>query len=115
MEFLQAEGVFHCFGGTLDEAQELLSFPGFALGIGGLVTFKKSPLPDVLTHVPLNRIVLETDAPYLAPTPHRGRRNESAYVALTRDTLAHIYKVSPEAVDSCTDDTVLRIFTRLKE
>jgi len=109
------KGVFHCFGGTLDEAQELLSFPGFALGIGGLVTFKKSPLPDVLTHVPLNRIVLETDAPYLAPTPHRGRRNESAYVALTRDTLAHIYKVSPEAVDSCTDDTVLRIFNRLKE
>ena len=108
-------GIFHCFGGTLEEARELLAFPGFALGIGGLVTFRKSPLPDVLPHLPLSRIVLETDSPYLAPTPYRGRRNESAYVALTRDALAHIYKVAPEEVDSCTDDAVLRIFHRLME
>lgn len=107
-------GIFHCFGGTLDEAEELLSFPDFVLGIGGLVTFRKSTLPDVLSHVPLSRIVLETDSPYLAPTPHRGHRNESAYIIHARDALANIYNVSPEEVETCTDDAVLRIFGRLR-
>ncbi|MCR4921689.1 MAG: TatD family hydrolase [Bacteroidaceae bacterium] len=107
-------GIFHCFGGTLEEAEELLAFPGFVLGIGGLVTFRKSTLPDVLSHLPLNRIVLETDAPYLAPTPHRGHRNESAYIVHARDALAYIYNVAPEEVERCTDDAVLRIFHRLR-
>ena len=107
-------GVFHCFGGSLQEAEELLSFPGFVLGIGGIVTFKKSPLPEVLTHVPLERVVLETDAPYLAPTPHRGQRNESSYIVETRNKIAEIYKVSPETVDEVTNATVRRIFRRLK-
>ena len=75
----ELRGVFHCFGGTLEEAQELLSFPGFALGIGGVLTYKKSPLPEVLQSVPLSRIVIETDSPYLAPVPHRGQRNERSY------------------------------------
>jgi TatD DNase family protein len=107
-------GVFHCFGGGLEEARELLSFEGFVLGIGGVVTYKKSPLPEVLPHVPLERIVLETDAPYLAPVPHRGQRNESAYVANTLRIVAKIYKIEPEEMEKCSNDTVKRIFTRMK-
>ena len=107
-------GVFHCFGGNLDEACELLSFEGFVLGIGGVVTYKKSTLPEVLTHVPLERIVLETDAPYLAPVPYRGKRNESSFLAETLHAVADIYKVEPSEVEKCTNDTVKRIFTHIK-
>ena len=73
-------GVFHCFTGNEIEARELLQFDRFVLGIGGVLTFKKSNLPQTLAEVPLNRIVLETDAPYMAPVPHRGQRNEPAFV-----------------------------------
>lgn len=106
-------GVFHCFGGTIDEARELLStFPGFALGIGGVVTFKKSPLPAVLhAAVPLDRLVLETDAPYLAPTPHRGSRNEPAYLPLVVEKLATIYETSADKVVARTTQTACRIFS----
>ena len=107
-------GVFHCFGGSLDEARELLSFEGFVLGIGGVATYKKSTLPQVLPHVPLERIVLETDAPYLAPVPHRGQRNESAFLAETLRAVADIYKVEPCEVEKCTNDTVKRIFIHMK-
>lgn len=106
-------GVFHCFGGTADEAQELLQFPGFALGIGGVVTYKKSTLPEALATVPLSRIVLETDAPYLAPVPHRGQRNESAFITEVLRKVAYIYNVSEETVESVTNDNVRRIFPRL--
>lgn len=99
----ELKGVFHCFGGTHDEAKELLSFPHFMLGIGGVLTFKKSSLPDVLRDtVPLDRIVLETDAPYLAPVPHRGKRNESSYLTAVIDKLATIYDVSPALIDQQT-------------
>ena len=108
-------GVFHCFGGSLEEAYDLLDFEGFALGIGGVVTYKKSTLPEVLRHVPLSRIVLETDAPYLAPVPHRGKRNESAFVAETMRALSYIYNVGEEEVQSTTNATVKRIFSLLKE
>lgn len=85
-------GVFHCFSGTTDEARQLLSFQGFMLGIGGVLTFKKSTLPEVLRQaVPLDRIVLETDAPYLAPVPYRGKRNESAFITATAARLNEIY------------------------
>jgi TatD DNase family protein len=108
-------GIFHCFGGTAEEAEELLTaFPRFVLGIGGVVTFKKSTLPEVLkTTVPLERIVLETDAPYLAPTPHRGKRNEPAYLTLVVQKLAEIYDVSPAEVERVTTETALRIFPKL--
>ena len=66
----------------------MLTFPGFVLGIGGIVTFKKSTLPQVLSEVPLSRIVVETDAPYLTPTPHRGERNDSSYLPLIADFIA---------------------------
>ena len=110
-------GIFHCFGGTAEEAEELLTaFPRFVLGIGGVVTFKKSTLPEVLkTQVPLSRIVLETDAPYLAPTPHRGKRNEPAYVILVVQKLAEIYEVSPSEVDRITTATARKILPKLSE
>ena len=103
-------GIFHCFGGTQEEAEELLTFEGFVLGIGGVVTYKKSTLPDVLRNVPLERIVLETDAPYLAPMPHRGKRNESAFVAETMKRIAEIYEMEPSEVDKVTTATAKRLF-----
>lgn len=107
-------GIFHCFSGTADEAAELLASDGFCLGIGGILTFKKSTLPEVLRHVPLSRIVLETDSPYLAPVPHRSKRNESAYVALVLQTVATLYEVSEQDVERQTDENVRRLFPHVK-
>ena len=108
-------GVFHCFGGTAEEADELLSlFPGFVLGIGGVLTFKKSTLPATLrAAVPLDRIVVETDAPYLAPTPHRGRRNEPSFVPLILQKLAETYDVPQPQREQRLLRTTRRIFPRL--
>ena len=104
-------GVFHCFTGNEKEAAELLQFDRFVLGIGGVLTFKKSHLPEVLpAAVPLDRIVLETDAPYMAPVPHRGQRNESAYVQLVLSRMAEAYGVSEEQVSAQTMQNVERIF-----
>ncbi|MCR4852511.1 MAG: TatD family hydrolase [Prevotella sp.] len=104
-------GVFHCFTGNAIEAEQLLQFDGFLLGIGGVLTFKKSPLPEMLPKtVPLDRIVLETDAPYMAPVPMRGKRNESAFVAYVLQRLADSYKVSPEEVERQTNENVARVF-----
>lgn len=107
-------GVFHCFGGSKEEAQELLQFSNFMLGIGGVVTYKNSSLPETLaTTVPLERIVLETDSPYLTPVPHRGKRNESAYVAEVLRKVAEIYNVSEKEAESITNNNAKRIFKRL--
>ncbi len=106
-------GIFHCFGGTLEEARELLRFPGFALGIGGVLTYKKSTLPEVVREVPLERLVLETDSPYLAPVPHRGTRNESAFVRDVCLRVAAEKNVSEEHVTNVTDATAYGIFPRL--
>lgn len=104
-------GVFHCFTGNETEAQQLLSFPRFVLGIGGVLTFKKSHLPEVLPQVvPLNRIVLETDSPYMAPVPMRGKRNESAFVPYVLQKLAECYGVSEQEADNITTATALRLF-----
>ena len=104
-------GVFHCFTGNEHEAEELLQFPQFVLGIGGVLTFKKSHLPEVLPQVvPLERIVLETDAPYMAPVPMRGKRNESAYVRHVLQRLAEAYDVSENHLEQVTDQNVRRIF-----
>lgn len=91
-------GVFHSFTGTADEARALLEFPGFVLGINGVATFKKSILPEALREVPLTRLVVETDSPYLAPAPYRGKRNESAYVARVVEQLSEIYQLPTEEV-----------------
>ncbi len=104
-------GVFHCFTGNEQEALQLLKFPRFVLGIGGVLTFKKSHLPEtLLACVPLNRLVLETDAPYMAPVPHRGQRNESSFIRSVISRLAEAYGVSEETVCEQTNDTVQRIF-----
>lgn len=106
-------GVFHCFGGTAEEAQELLQFPDFMLGIGGVVTYKNSQLAETLTSVPLERIVLETDSPYLTPVPYRGKRNESAYVVEVLRKIAHIYNVSEKEAEDITNSNAKRIFQRI--
>ena len=107
-------GIFHCFGGTKEEAEQLLEFPGFMLGIGGVITFKKSSLPEVLkTTVPLSRIVLETDAPYLAPTPHRGKRNESSYIPLIISKLAEIYATDANTIEAVTTHNAKTIFKKI--
>ena len=104
-------GVFHCFTGNEKEADELLQFDGFVLGIGGVLTFKKSHLPEVLQNVPLLRIVLETDSPYMAPVPMRGKRNESAYVIYVLRKLAETLGVTEEEVARQTNENVKRIFS----
>ncbi len=107
-------GVFHCFTGNQKEAEQLLKFERFALGIGGVLTFKSSHLrEDLPAVVPLERIVLETDSPYMAPVPHRGERNESAFVRLVLEKLAEVYGVSAEEVARTTEENVRRIFTKI--
>ena len=104
-------GVFHCFTGNRLEAAELLSFDGFALGIGGVLTFKSSHLrEDLPAVVPLERIVLETDSPYMAPVPNRGKRNESSFIPLICQQLAQSYGVSADEVARITTANALRIF-----
>lgn len=104
-------GVFHCFTGNRQEAAELLSFDRFVLGIGGVCTFKSSHLrEDLPASVPLSRIVLETDSPYMAPVPLRGNRNESSYLTHVIATLATCYGVSEDEVARVTTDNALRVF-----
>lgn len=105
-------GVFHCFTGNQQEALQLLEFPQFVLGIGGVLTFKKSHLPDTLAAavVPLDRIVLETDAPYMAPVPMRGQRNESAFIRHVITRLAEAYGVGEEEICRQTNANVARVF-----
>lgn len=106
-------GVFHCFTGNDREAAELLSFSRFVLGIGGVLTFKKSHLPEVIPSVPLDRIVLETDSPYMAPVPMRGQRNESAFVRFVLKRMAECYNLPEEQVAEATNRNVARVFTRI--
>jgi TatD DNase family protein len=103
------KGVFHCFGGTFEEAKQIIEM-GYCLGIGGVVTFKNSTLPEVLKQVGLDRLVLETDSPYLAPVPYRGKRNESSYTSLVALKLADIFGVSLAEVESITTANANSIF-----
>lgn len=104
-------GVFHCFTGNQQEAKELLEYDNFVFGIGGVSTFKSSHLrEDLPAAVPLERIVLETDSPYMAPVPYRGKRNESAFVVQVMKTLATAYGVSEEEVAKVTNQNVERVF-----
>lgn len=103
-------GVFHCFTGNGKEAEQLLQFDNFVLGIGGVLTFKKSHLPEVLAGIPIDRIVIETDSPYMAPVPMRGKRNEIAYVAFVLNRIAEIYGISEDEADRRTTANALRVF-----
>ena len=106
-------GVFHCFSGSEEEARKLLSFDGFYLGIGGVATYKKSTLPSVLKNVPLERIVLETDSPYLPPVPFRGKRNESSYVPYIAEFLAGVYGCTVHDVARITTSNANNLFPKL--
>ena len=108
-------GVFHCFTGSAEEARELLRFDDFMLGIGGVLTFKNSKLPEVLrSTVPLERIVIETDAPYMAPVPYRGKRNESAFATAVISRLSEIYDTSEEKVALQTTLNALNTFPKAR-
>jgi TatD DNase family protein len=103
------KGIFHCFGGTLEEAKAIIDL-GFYLGIGGVLTFKNSTLPQILSQIDLEYLVLETDAPYLAPVPYRGKRNESAYIPLIAHKLAGIKNCPVEAVAAITSENARKLF-----
>lgn len=103
------KGVMHCFSGSIVEAQRILE-AGFYLGIGGVVTFPNAGLAEVLKEIPLSYIVLETDAPYLAPKPHRGKQNESSYLVYIAQKLAEIYEVSIEEIQETTTLNAQKIF-----
>lgn len=103
-------GVFHCFTGNEKEAAELLAFDGFLIGVGGVLTFKKSHLPEVLPTIPLDRLVVETDAPYMAPVPMRGKRNESAYIPLVIERMAEAYGTTADEVSRHTIENTKRLF-----
>lgn len=102
-------GVFHCFSGTLEQAEEIISL-GFKIGIGGAITYKNSKLPEAIKKLPLESIVLETDSPYLPPTPHRGKRNEPSYIHLVAAKLAEIYELPVEEVISTTTANAITLF-----
>ncbi len=103
-------GVFHCFTGNLNQANRIQEFGGFYLGIGGVLTFKNSGLDSVLLNVPLSSMVLETDSPFLAPSPHRGKRNETAYVKLVAERLAQLKDTSLEELEDVTSNNAKKLF-----
>jgi TatD DNase family protein len=103
------KGVFHCFSGTEAEAKAILDM-GFFLGIGGTITYKKNDIRDFLGQLPLKSIVLETDAPYLAPVPYRGKRNEPAYLVEIAYALASIFGVGADVISKTTSQTANKLF-----
>lgn len=103
------KGIFHCFGGTIEQAKAIIDL-GFHLGIGGVVTFKNSQLDQVLAAIPLEHIVLETDAPYLAPVPYRGKRNESKYIPYIAEKLVTIYQSTLEEVAQITTANAKNVY-----
>jgi len=102
-------GIFHCFTGTLEQAKKAISY-NMKLGIGGVVTFKNGKIDQFLNEIPLKNIVLETDSPYLAPTPYRGKRNESSYIVNVVKKLAEIYEVSEEEIAKVTTQNSKEVF-----
>ena len=103
------KGVIHCFSGSVETAKVYVSM-GYKLGIGGVVTFKNSNLPEVVKNVGINNIVLETDAPYLAPTPYRGQQNSSKYIPVIAEFIADFLDISIEEVEKITSDNARELF-----
>lgn len=104
-------GIFHCFSGNLEQAKRAIDL-NFLLGIGGVVTFKNGKIDQFLHEIPLEKIVLETDSPYLAPVPHRGKRNESSYLDLVVGKLVNIYNKDFAEIDRITTENAHRIFAK---
>lgn len=107
------KGIFHCFTGTKEQAGKIISLGGFKMGIGGSVTYKNARVADVLKNIDLKHIVLETDSPYLTPVPYRGKRNESAYLAIIAQKIADITNTSPQSIADITTKNAEQIFGKL--
>ena len=108
-DYPEVKGVFHCFSGDLEQAERVIEL-GFMLGIGGVVTFKNAGLDKVIEKLGLENVVLETDAPYLAPVPYRGKRNEPAYIPLIAEKLASVCKMPVERVAELTTENTRKLF-----
>ncbi len=106
------KGIFHCYSGNLAQSEKILNFEGFLLGIGGVVTFKNSgkELRNIIEHIDLEHLVLETDAPYLSPSPYRGKRNESSYIPLIATKIAEIKGVEVQKVANITTNNAEKLF-----
>jgi TatD DNase family protein len=105
------KGIFHCFGGSLEEANSIIEM-GFYLGIGGVVTYKKSGLADVIEQIGLEHIVLETDSPYLTPVPFRGKRNESSYLKFIVEKIAEVKGISANEIADITTSNAQKVFSK---
>lgn len=103
-------GVFHCFTGTLEQANHVLAYGGFKLGIGGVLTYKKAELDKVLEQVDLKHLILETDSPYLPPVPYRGKRNESSYILHIAEKLTEVYNVPLSKIEEMTTASARELF-----
>ena len=103
-------GIFHCYDGNVEQAKQIAEFKTFKMGVGGVVTYKKSTLPEVLESVDLQYLVLETDSPYLPPTPFRGKRNESSYTRLIAEKLAEIYDTNLQKIGEVTNQNAMEVF-----
>lgn len=103
-------GVFHCFTGNREQAEHVQAYGGFKMGIGGVVTYKKAALDEVLKHVDLEHLILETDSPYLSPVPFRGKRNESSYLLHVAEKLSEIYQVPLTEIEVQTTKNALELF-----
>lgn len=104
-------GIFHCFSGTLEQARKVIAM-GFYLGIGGVATFKNGGLDKVLPDLAMEHLVLETDSPYLAPVPHRGKRNNPLYIPIIASKVAELKKITLEEVKSITTRNALKLFNQ---
>ena len=104
------KGIFHCFTGNIEQAKHIIGYEDFYLGIGGVVTFKKAGLDKVVEQLSVNHLVLETDSPYLAPSPYRGKRNESAYLLNVAEKVAELLHLSIEEVAAITTENSIKIF-----
>lgn len=105
----ELSGIFHCFSGTVKEAEQIIAM-GFYLGIGGVITYKKAGIREAIIEIDLKHLVLETDAPYLTPVPHRGKRNESSYLKHVVETLAELKNISVEEIAAVTTANAEKIF-----
>ncbi len=103
-------GIFHCFTGTKEQADKIMSYGGFLLGIGGGLTYKNAKIDEAIQHISIDKIVIETDSPYLPPVPFRGKRNESSYVLHVAEKLADIFNVSLKEIEERTTENATKIF-----
>ncbi|PCH97053.1 MAG: hydrolase TatD [Bacteroidetes bacterium] len=106
----QLSGIFHCFTGTIDDSKRIIEYGGFKMGIGGVLTFKNAGVDKVVEQIALEHLLLETDSPYLAPAPYRGKRNESAYIIEVANKLAELHCCSIEEVAKVTTENSIEIF-----